>query len=913
MRILYAKLVGYIGIYNGLGKTEIEIDFTRSKNHICVISGPNGCGKSTILNALNILPDDNICFVPSMQASKDIRILDEDVVYDIHILHPIDNKNNRATTKAYIQKNGIELNENGNVSSYKDIIFNQFDLDNNYITLSHLSGDDRGLADKKPAERKKFIASISSSLDVYNDIHKNLNKKANTYKSYLNSLTGKIRMIGDESNLRSTLVSLKNREEKISNEIEKLKAEVIQNNTVISMNDPDGQLQQRYISVEADLKECEEDSTQAFTFLRNFYESHFDQKELELDKDAIEKHITDTTEQLQTHKEDYAKHNTDIVVSTNLIQTINDNISKDSIKINKLSNEVDLQLDKAIAKYEKSINQIVEEFKQLEIGDIDNISSGEINQAINVVNDFINGIDILYEGISIDELQELVKIYRSNQTISQLIQNYTEQIDIEKEDITNITNQLLNYKNDLAIISELDNRPKECKIDSCYFIQRQLQTLEKNTSKKSLQKKINQNEELIQYKRENIKKNEELIERYKILSSKEAILDRLRILLDSNKAIISKIGVLTLLSDFNALLGLISKNNNFNQFRDISLLQNASNDIIEYKNISGTYNVLLSKREINDNRIKELNEYQNDIDKQRNDLENETNKRSKLMKEFDFISNIIDNLNQKSRQLNDLLTYYNDWVTKDNTYQKMKLEYENLQKQFKGSVDILKSISEDSEKILSLQKELEPITDQKKNIDSQLLLLDSYDKEYQEYSEKYEIVNTLKKYSSPTAGGIQTLFMSMYMGQTLDLANQLLGMIFQGQYRLLDYVINENEFRMPFIGNGLSVDDISSGSTSQVCIMGMIINLTLLNQASTKYNITRLDEIDGGLDHSNRYLFVDILQKIIQILNIDQLFIISHSAESALSNVDVIQLAPIPDYEDVFTGANIIYSYKDNG
>ena len=150
------------------------------------------------------------------------------------------------------------------------------------------------------------------------------------------------------------------------------------------------------------------------------------------------------------------------------------------------------------------------------------------------------------------------------------------------------------------------------------------------------------------------------------------------------------------------------------------------------------------------------------------------------------------------------------------------------------------------------------------------------------------------------------------MNKTLDLANQLLSMIFQGQYRLLDYVINQDEFRMPFIGNGLVVDDISSGSTSQVCIMGMIINLVLLNQASTKYNITRLDEIDGGLDHQNRYMFVDILQKIIQILDIEQLFIISHSAESALSNVDIIQLAELEDYDDIFTGGNIIYTYKEN-
>jgi ABC-type Mn2+/Zn2+ transport system ATPase subunit len=59
MRFLYAKLVGYIGVYNGLGKSSIEIDFSKAKNKICVVSGPNGTGKSTIVNALNLMPDGN--------------------------------------------------------------------------------------------------------------------------------------------------------------------------------------------------------------------------------------------------------------------------------------------------------------------------------------------------------------------------------------------------------------------------------------------------------------------------------------------------------------------------------------------------------------------------------------------------------------------------------------------------------------------------------------------------------------------------------------------------------------------------------------------------------------------------------------------------------------------------------------
>ena len=105
----------------------------------------------------------------------------------------------------------------------------------------------------------------------------------------------------------------------------------------------------------------------------------------------------------------------------------------------------------------------------------------------------------------------------------------------------------------------------------------------------------------------------------------------------------------------------------------------------------------------------------------------------------------------------------------------------------------------------------------------------------------------------------------------------------------------------------MTVDDISSGSTSQVCMMGMIINLVLSSISSGKYNIVSLDEIDGGLDDANRYMFVDVLQNISNILNFDQIFIISHSVESALNNVDVVLLSSDQTYVDQFGNANIIY------
>ena len=132
--------------------------------------------------------------------------------------------------------------------------------------------------------------------------------------------------------------------------------------------------------------------------------------------------------------------------------------------------------------------------------------------------------------------------------------------------------------------------------------------------------------------------------------------------------------------------------------------------------------------------------------------------------------------------------------------------------------------------------------------------------------------------------------MKFQMGNTLSLANLVLGILFGGQYQLLDFVINQDEFRIPFVGSGLTVDDISSGSTSQICIMGMAINLALLHQASTKYNIARLDEIDSGLDYQNRLHFVYALYHTLPILNIEQLLMISHQVETDNSAEEILKL-----------------------
>lgn len=912
MRITYAKLVGYAGFYTGLGKNELEIDFTKCKNHIVVISGANGCGKSTLLNALSILPDSNDCFMPLTTASKQLQVVNQDVVYDILITHKIDGKANPA--KAYIKKNGLELNANGNISSYKEIIFNEFNLDNNFISLTRISGDDRGLADKRPSERKKFVANITSSLEVYNDINKKLSKKSNIYRSHINSISSKIQNIGDEASLRSSLVSLKTRSDRLTQEIDILKQQLVEAKTILTMNDTNGVLKQRYDNLTNQTSELEKKKNQAFTFFRSFKESNFIDFNFESIQD-IDQEIQTNNLLLNKTSEEYFKDKEELITTNSNIQMMQTNIDQINIKIDQLQQEINPQLEEKINSIQNEMTLIEDLFHKNYNGSIEElnlIDNINLQQIINSSSQILQSIDLIYENIPYDYLDKFINIVSSGTPISIQVAELGELINKDKDQLMKIKEELSVLENDHGLYLELNNRPKNCKIDDCYFLLKYKDISNKYSNIFILENKIQDINTIVSEMENTISKNQETMSLIKEWVRSEAILDKVRTISNTNNVLFQQLSVYRRLGDFNFITDQISQGRSFNEFKDITdSIINISNDLIQYKSLKSIYDKLMEERSTNQSNVNALNKLNRELEELNINLENTNQQRNTMKKKIDFSTNIMNKLQMKESNLKELKSRYETYINLQSKYDQTVEELNVIKEQFKGSGEILQQMVDINNQITVLQNELAPINDQKQIIDNQILLLDSYQKDYAEYYNKYNVIDKLKKYSSPTSGGIQTLFMSLYMGQTISTANQLLGMFFQGQYQLMDYVINENEFRMPFTSNGFVIDDISNGSTSQICMMGMIINLVLLHQASTVFNIARLDEIDGGLDSANRNLFVETLQKIIQLLGIDQLFIISHSCEAALSNVDLIQLSPIVGYSETNIGANVIYSWKD--
>lgn len=882
MRFLYVKLVGYAGLYNGSGLDSIEIDFTKCKNKITVISGPNGTGKSTIINALNILPDGNHNFLEGREASKTIKLMNEGNIYDIQITHPIDKNNNRTTTKATIQKNGIELNTSGNVSQYKDIVFSEFDMDSNYIELFKISSDKRGLSDKIPSERKKFMSSLISSLDVYNNIYKNLNKKANIFKSYINTLSSKIQNIGDEANLRQSLVALNNRETKIKDTITGMRDKIVELKTLIATEDPNGTMHTEFDFINNETVRINKELS---TILNNNSEdSFFD--------DVVKKRI-----EVQEHQ------NHIIVLSERMQQTAdemtrcNNDLSKLEIRLAKLQGTIDNDLVNKIKFYKNKVYTIEDMFSKIGVTDVDSISADEITHTIDIIHTLLESIDNYLCNVDTTAYSYMEDYYGATSKLVQSITDYGKEIKDLEYDVSEWQRLLTATISNQRIVKVLADRPKNCKIDNCAFVNNALEIVKQYGDLDALEDKYTRKLDESKYDLNKATESKALMEEIlSIVKQAEAIYQIIKM----NTSMLKKFKACKVLIDEKVFIHKLSMFDEFNELRTMSDYHDIANEIINHK----TYTKILTDLEAdykiyqsNESQIKEITADIEAIKTSKESLQTEQLKLIDERKQENEIISFLESRIELTERKNEL----------ESSLAELTKKKQEFEKKFSSSITNLQTIDQLQIDINNLSTELQPIEDSRRTIESQLILLDSYNKEYGEYKYKFDVVNKLRNYSSPTSDSIQALFMSIYMDKTLSMVNQLLGMMFNGNYRILEYVINDSEFRIPFIGNGLAVDDISSGSTSQKCMMGMIINLVLSSISSGKYNIVSLDEIDGGLDDANRYMFVDVLQKISEALNFEQIFIISHSVESALNNVDVVLLSNDQTYLDQFGNANIVY------
>lgn len=890
MRLLRLRLKNYIGIFNGMGLEDIEIDFSKCTHRILIIKGDNGTGKSTIFKALTPLSDSSINFIEEKTAIKEISyMMNDNTIVNIKYESVFKDKT-RKPTKCYMSKitqdgTVTNINPTNNITTAKEIIYDLFGLDDNFIVLSQLSANKKGLGGLKPSERKRYVNNIVSSLSAYSEMNKLMTTKSSVLKSILASISTKLSQIGNIELVKNNIIkneealsSLKQKEESLVYKIASLNNKISEIDTTGNYLDTYKDLSFRKTILEKEMKdlpetkEYSEDSLiineKEFSkyeareeFLRQIIKDSFD-KEL-----SIKDEIDENTAKLES------------LYDNNILSDVKQKISSTKLEL---------------SKYEK--------FAYL-IDDYINITDQDYDLSSNAIDKFNSNIDILISSYSKSIIEDCLKYEnkpKPNINFDGVIRGLEYSLQ-EQQETKNIVLELKKSADSFK------NIPNDCNHkEDCPFIKEVVESHKRLNDYPSLDSIIS-NIDSTNSKLEEVKTNYEK-ETTKTICSNEikSIIDHI----ESIVPIINKFPNTT-----------IQKKDIIHCIREGLYLPVDLSNYIENKNI---ITIISSLRE----NLKNLEETRSKIEGSSKESISLRSTLERLNLELD---EVIKNKKSNVQELDSILSKKNEINTILNSIHIAKInkeKYEKFSKEYEEVCRSIKEMDKNAESLQTLKEEFrlnsselnvlrnDDLLNIKRSIEKdkyQLVLYDQYKKDYNEYMSKFNELQMLKKYTS--IHGIQTVYMSVFMNSILQETNNLLRYLFGGRFALQPFIINESEFNIPCADTeGRVREDISLMSDSQLSMISMLISFVLLKKSSDNYTIIKLDEVDDNLDNINRIQFSILIEHIMSGLGFDQCLIISHNNELDLSNTDIVVLK-LESQEMIDSlynsGGNIIFSYNE--
>ena len=895
MRLLRLRLENYIGIYNGMGLSSIEIDFSKCIHKVLIIKGDNGTGKSTIFKALTPLADSSIDYIPDKTAFKEIAYETDfqtilNIKYESLVKDGI-----RRPTKCYLNRlnpdGSIEnLNPSNNITTAKEVIYDILGIDDNFITLSQLSANKKGLGGLKPSERKRYVNSIISSLAAFNNIHKMITTKSTVLKSIIDSYVTKLSQIGNiaivEDAIKKDTLALKeldNKKNGLISEIATIKAELSRLDSSGNFLDDYKNLSMRKIILEKEIRDLPD--------IEEYSEDKLIQYEKDMAKyEANEEMLSSRAKELLDEE-----------------SKINNNITELTIKLDSLYNKEHMDdLNSKIESTKKELESYKPYFHLFKT--YKDISEQDYETVKLVIEKFNSTVENIFQTYSETVRKESMNSLRTGK--KEVILDHT-------EILSGLEKQLEDLRTEKRNVEFLNNRskdynkiPDDCNHKSdCPFIKDVVEAknaLRSRQSIYSLSTKINSTLDAIESAKnlaeENMIKTQCLYEMKSILEY-----------IQSMSKIIRKFPGTESLDSINSLYHNIENGIRLN-FESVDKYQ-------EFKNISTIVSALeddLHSYETAKEKLisanAEIRILQEKID---TDLKNLSTIRDSKLSIFAEIEKIRSNKMEIEMVL-DSIRYAKINKTK---FEEVSVELneitnkiESMEKNTVLIKDLTDKLNRRASELSALQNtDLPAISKAIEENKYRMVLFEQYTRDSQEYAAKYNEVQMIKKYTS--IHGIQTVYMSVFMNSILNTTNTLLRLLFGGRFALQPFIINENEFNIPCADSeGRVREDISLMSDSQLSMISMLISFVLLRNSSNRYNIIKLDEVDDNLDSMNRIQFSILIEQIMNDLGFDQCLIISHNNELDLSNTDIVILK-MESQEMIDSlynsGGNIVFSYNE--
>lgn len=840
MKICELVLENFEGIYVAMHTTYIHLDLRTTKNRICLITGPNGHGKTVLLSQLNPFAtlgtlderDALPLIMKDKSGHKKIIILDNGNEYEIdHFYTPTKTSH---SVKSYIKKNGEELNPNGNVTSFKERVKDELDMEQDYMKLIRLGNNVVNMIDLKSAERKTFMSKRLEDVNVYLVYFKKINSELNALKTMISMVMDKIKKtnIDDYDEAKDTLKTRKEELDSIESSIIDISDEIGKTNY---------QLSQIPIDAEIRLKDSEKKLNK---LLKN--DNSFETLESLRHKERL------LSESIITDKERKKNLQESLSLYLETIDRSRTDIDNTTAKINRLINESDLEgLENIIKTLEIEVRD--SEVKYKKYGDINYTKKDiedllvflkERQEILNTTYEFGNGpikkvVDLMLKDKNVKDYiedhlikeTELEEIESGRLLISKLVKQFSGKIPKSCHancGLFELWNILVSFSNP---VKDKDSVGKEFYSYMSLAYANIKNVLLSFTDKKELFEKIP----------DDIKEDFRVENILNKIRSTEWIYDREKI--------------------FNELTFITEYENYLKAKETLEEKKRELSNLIKTSPL-GVLESLLKDSE------KTLDEYLNRFSETKESiksLEGDIRKNEALL---DDLKDLIDLVERKT----ELETVYNE------SKEQVELKKSLLENKFKQET-LLTSWQNEKKRLQTVISTLSYNLEQ----------LKQYKKELKVYQKFFDDWSILKESLSANTG-IPLIFIDLYLKKAKSIVNSLLDQIYGGKVFVENFDITSDSFTIPFNKDGKTISDIRYASQGEKSFFSIALSFAISYESMSRYNIMLLDELDSVLDETNRSNFISILEKLIEMINAEQIFVISHNNMFSMYPVDVISV-----------------------
>lgn len=853
MKILNITLENFTAIKNALDTNKIFIDFSTTENKICILIGPNGSGKTSILSMLHPFADVGNLDVRSStnliltdkDGFKEITIQKDDDIYIINHFYT-HHKDKNHSVKSYIKKNGIELNVNGNVSSFKEYVKEELSLDSDYLKLIRLGSNVTSLIDLTPTERKNFMGKIMDDIGIFLEYYKSVNNKLRQLEEMISHSIDKEKKLGisDKDEYKKEIKDLKKEINSLNtNYMDYNNKLAIYNNNINNIEDLDN------------LRDNLKDTTKIYNKMINI----INKKDLIENNDVnyYKDKINEVNNKMNSLKNTYNSNIVLIQNSLSHLDNLNNQLNEYKIQLSKEANS-----DKEIENIKANLTTMRKRLREYEdiLGDYKpTISKEDLERFIVFLKNTQLILNRTYE-FGKQPISKVLSLMKDNKNVVNYINSHIIDIDEKSNNETSLFINMISEKFNIGkddinlncdvsdckakkLLLEIQNIIKNHNIDeknkdeSFYrdmsFVYSNINTIIPNFSNYK---------DIIDLLPEDIKKDFKTIN---IFSN----IEKLTYIYNEKK--------------INDLLSLVTEYDNY-----INLLSDYSKEESILKKFGSISNSSYLSKLIND-----TEEFINEENKK---IINWRNSNLTISEDLKTLNNDLDvyiDIKDTIERFDEIKSLYNKYNNDYNIYM------ENKEKRDEISIEINK---------------LKYIIDTKNNmLQTKIINLEQYKVIRKDISNMNKIYDDMifVKNALSSKQGMPLYFISNYLKNTEEITNELLDIAYDGKIYIDSFDITPTEFSIPFFNRGKRLSDVKYASQGELSFLSLAIAFALSRQVLTNYNIMLLDEIDGPLDIYNREKFIKVLENQIDRIDAEQSFLITHNSMFSSYNVDIIDLS----------------------